>query len=120
LRYDRGRLHLSSDYVQWKRQADQAAQEQDMCTAPVFRRHTLDLKLSTRFKEHRGDADNRLKAVLDWCERLGLIVDDHDCYRCSVEWADIEDDCIVTLRGAIDQSEYAAAIAARRREKGTV
>jgi Holliday junction resolvase RusA-like endonuclease len=118
-RYDRGRLHLSGDYARWKRKADQAALEQGLDKASVLGRHTLAVKLSTRFCRHRGDADNRLKAVLDWCQCIALILDDGDCRKASVEWADIDRDCIVTLTGETSHSEFARLIAARRKGRCT-
>jgi Holliday junction resolvase RusA-like endonuclease len=113
-RYDRGRVHLATAYVRWKRHASAAAREQDLFRYPVLGRHTLKVELSERFIGRGGDADNRLKAVGDWCQRVHLIIDDADCRKATIEWADIDRDCLVTLRGEIADGEYAALVAARR------
>jgi Holliday junction resolvase RusA-like endonuclease len=110
-RHDRGRVHLSPDYVRWKRKADEAARVQGLDRSPIFGRHTLTVELSARFKRRRGDVDNRIKCVLDWCERYGL--DDGDCRRAIVEWADIDRDCLITLKRAISEGDYARLIVER-------
>ncbi len=109
-RYDRGRLHLSAGYTKWLRQADDAAQDQELCDAPSLGRYAIEVKLSERFIG-RGDADNRLKAVSDWCQRAHLIVDDRDCRRASIEWTNIAHECTVTLTGEIAYASKAATAA---------
>ena len=114
-RFDRGRLHLSSNYVRWQKQANEAAREQDLCRHSVIGRFTIAVKVSERFKKRGTDIDNRLKAVCDWCQRFGLIVDDSDCRKSSIEWsARIVEDCVVTLKGEIASGEYARLTAERR------
>ena len=112
----RGRVHLSAGYAEWLRQADAAAQEQGIIGAPSLERFEIEIALSERFIGRGGDAQNRLKAVCDWCEKWGLILDDGDCRMALIEWMDIGDrDCVVVLRGTISDTEYARVIAERRR-----
>ena len=109
-RYSRGRFHPSSDYARWKQEADAAAQGQELCDAPALGRYAIDVKLSESLIG-RGDADNRLKAVNDWCQRAGLIVDDGNCRRASIEWTNIAHECTVTLTGEIAYASKAATAA---------
>jgi crossover junction endodeoxyribonuclease RusA len=99
-RHSRGRVHVSSEYARWLRQADAAVQDQDLCKCPMLGRHVLEVQLSTRLID-RCDADNRVKAVLDWCQRAHLIDNDRNCRKASVEWANIAHECTVTLTGEI-------------------
>jgi len=111
----RGRVVLSPEYKNWKRAAtDQIQVVQNLGKSPVLGVHQLELCLSTVFR-NKGDADNRLKSVLDVICACRLVVDDKFCARASVEWATINHDCLVKLTGEIaykDQWEFAKAIAA--------
>ncbi len=113
----RGRVVLSPEYKNWKRAAsDQIQIVQHLGKSPVLGMHQLELRLSDVFR-NKGDADNRLKAVLDVISACQLIVDDKFCARASVEWASINHDCLVKLTGEIaykDQWEFAAATASKR------
>src|ERR1700719_229155 len=113
----RGRVILSRHYKDWKKSASDAIIVlQNLGKSPVLGTHELSLKLkSNRIKI--GDADNRIKAVLDIAAECHLIVNDKQCRRSSVEWATIEHECLVRLTGEIayaDQWEFASALAARK------
>jgi len=119
----RGRVILDKKYKNWKHLAAKAIVTQDFRNYPVFGPHQIEVKLSTTVR-HRGDADNRLKAILDLAKELRFIMDDNDCTRASVEWATIDHDCLVKLTGEIayaDQWEFATALtnkqAARNRSR---
>ena len=112
----RGRVILSPHYKDWKKRAFEAVHIlQNIGQQPVLGVHELELHLSAVRK--RGDADNRLKAVLDIATELMFIVEDKLCRRASVEWATIDHDCLVKLTGEIaykDQWEFANALAAKQ------
>jgi Holliday junction resolvase RusA-like endonuclease len=113
-RFDRGRAHVSDAYAEWIKAADDAAKIQGLSKSPVLGRHTLQIRLSERFRG-RADLDNRVKAVLDWCQRAHLILDDGDCCKVSIEWADISHDCTVVLTGEIayrNRAQYRRAVGA--------
>src|SRR6202030_1859034 len=106
----------------WKKGASDAIIVlQNLGKSPVLGAHELSLKLnSNRIKI--GDADNRIKAVLDLAAECHLIVNDKQCRRASVEWATIDHDCLVRLTGEIaykDQWEFANALAARKTVRKT-
>jgi Holliday junction resolvase RusA-like endonuclease len=122
-RYQRGKAHLSANYVNWKKQADAAAQLQKLGRLPVIGTCALEVKLSDAFKRF-GDVDNRLKAVADFCQRIGLIVNDRYCRKASIEWDSvIGHDCTVTLSGEISFSSqwefarYQAEVARKNKTK---
>src|SRR5216684_192007 len=73
----RGRVVLSPDYKDWKQRAVESVTFlQQLGKQPVCGVHELELYLSTVHRSKRGDADNRLKAVLDIVAKLKFIVDD--------------------------------------------
>src|SRR5580704_1186961 len=61
----RGRVVLSPEYKNWKgRAADALIVVQNLGKSPVLGIHELEVRLSSSVR-NKGDADNRLKAVLD-------------------------------------------------------
>src|SRR5262245_58514555 len=111
----RGKVYLSAQYTKWKRQADSAVQIQKfISSAPVLGKYEIKVQLSDAFLR-RGDADNRLKAINDWCQRTHLVVNDRHCAKASIMWSDnIEHDCLVELSGLVafrDRWEFARLLA---------
>ena len=106
----RGRTILAPEYKDWKKRATDALLiEQGLGNSPVLGTHQVNVYLSDRFAARR-DADNRLKAILDIAGKCRLVVDDKLCRKASIEWAEIEHDCLVNLSGEIaymDQWEFA-------------
>ena len=112
----RGRVVLDKHYKDWKKAAANAVIiTQNIRQQPVLGIHQLELRLA---QGKRGDADNRIKAVLDFlAQELKFIENDKLCRRASVEWATIDHDCLVRLTGEVaykDQWEFAKALAAKR------
>jgi len=87
-----------------------------MAGTPVLGEYEIKVQLSNAFIR-RGDADNRLKAVNDWCQRAQLVVNDRHCVKASIMWTDdIEHDCLVELSGAVafsDRWAFAKLLASR-------
>lgn len=81
-----GRVYRSARYLCWIERANAT-----VMAAKQFPRH----KITGRFEAFiqlneqagTGDADNRVKCVLDWCQRQDVIGNDKDCRRLIVEWA---------------------------------
>jgi crossover junction endodeoxyribonuclease RusA len=100
-----GKVYLSPDYKRWIKMSDVAASEQSLGRSPVLGLFSATIRLSTAFKRN-GDIDNRIKTVLDWCQRAQCIVNDKMCESVSASWDDeIERDCIVLLKGEIAFSD---------------
>jgi Holliday junction resolvase RusA-like endonuclease len=95
----RGKVFRSVQYKNWHRDAAITLAPQ-IRRACVFGAYELNVKLTGRRK--RGDCDNRLKAVNDLLQSVGVIVDDKLCTRAAVERADIgAHDCLITVTGEI-------------------
>ena len=113
----RGLVILGANYKNWKKRAVESVTIlQKVGKQPVLGVHELELYLSMGVGK-RGDADNRIKAVLDIAVELMFIVDDKFCRRASVEWATIDHDCLVRLTGEVaykDQWEFANALGAKK------
>ncbi|MEN6549138.1 MAG: hypothetical protein ABFE07_24090 [Armatimonadia bacterium] len=86
-------------YVSWERAADGFFVEQRGSRLPkISGKFCAHVVLSERRRANR-DADNFVKCVLDFCQRVELIADDNLCNRLLVEWGHVEAPagCIVTL-----------------------
>lgn len=83
------RVHLSPSYVKWKNEADGL-----LMTTPGWQRmrlsgpFTIEIDLCPPTKYPRGDLDNRIKATLDYLERVNVIVNDRLCLRLTAQWVE--------------------------------
>lgn len=87
-RSDRGRVHKSREYRLWCQEADTLALTQRLfggrCIRARFEAHVyLDRARSCADLDNVGS-----KAVLDWAQRAGLISNDRNLWRLTVEWSD--------------------------------
>lgn len=78
-------VYLSPQYKSWKLGADAAAMNQR-----ALRGRRIDTPFEAsillNLESGWGDADNRIKAVMDWAQRVQLIKNDRDCMKLTVEW----------------------------------
>ena len=116
----KGGVVISKEYKHWKiAAADAIIVTQKLGHSCVLGSHQMNLILSDRFASNR-DGDNRVKGVLDICQSCGLIVDDSICSRSSVEWQNIDHECLVKLTGEVayhSQWEFAEAKARQQAER---
>lgn len=98
-------MMLSKEYLAWKKNADKRLMAnrglagRKKITGP-FTAH-LTLRSSGRDIggiNQRGDLDNKIKAVLDYAQRVELIADDKFCERLLVEWGEAPEGCRLILR----------------------
>lgn len=91
--------YLSPLYQSWKRDSDNRYLASKKLWRPVkgnFRCHvTLDVK------RRRGDADNKIKVVLDWLQRVGLIENDELCDFVSVAWGRAPEGCRIRIKSIL-------------------
>ena len=93
-----GKTYLDPKYRAWKAEVDGAFLQNKRIWKPVPGRFRASFTLNES-QPHRGDLDNRIKAVLDVLQRLGLIENDRLCVKFDVEWG-LVNGCRVTLEAA--------------------
>ncbi len=99
------RVHISTEYARWKRTADGMFYEQFSNKRPqrIEFLFTIHIVLGRQFRGGSNgragytDGDNRTKAVLDWCQRAGLVKDDKFCEAWPGEWGEAPTGCRITL-----------------------
>jgi Holliday junction resolvase RusA-like endonuclease len=96
------RVYLAPSYVTWKAEADALLMAtRGWTNRRVMGPFSINIDLCAPPKHPRGDLDNRIKAVLDFLQRVSLIHNDKDCQRLVAQWVPIErapHGCRVTLR----------------------
>jgi Holliday junction resolvase RusA-like endonuclease len=87
---EKNRVYLSPAYTKWKDAADVL-----LLTTKGWRGKTvtgafhIEIALCPTAQGHpRGDLDNRIKAVLDYLQRVEIIVNDKHCQRLLAQWVD--------------------------------
>lgn len=93
------RIIRSAKYEAWKRAANGLAMAQKPLphVAGAF---AATIVLSTACRRSNADADNRVKAVLDWLQSVGCIENDSKAERVTVQWGEAPEGCRVTLEAA--------------------
>lgn len=89
-------VYLNPAYKAWKRECDGIL----MATRPrprVRGHFSAVIHLAEKRRRKNTDADNRIKGVLDWLQRAGVIDNDALADEVAVYWADTTDGCSVFL-----------------------
>lgn len=93
-------VFTSPEYKKWKRAADDliGAMAQMRGVKPIKGRFEAEIVLSE--KHTRIDLDNSVKALMDYCVRCQIVVDDGPKYlrRLVLDWGNAPHGCRVTLR----------------------
>ena len=93
------RLFASPEYAGWKREAHGMYWQQYAKKRPQrLENFHISIVLDAR-KRPRCDGDNRIKAVLDFCQSAGLVANDRDCDGGSWAWGEAPSGCRVVLTG---------------------
>jgi crossover junction endodeoxyribonuclease RusA len=101
---EKNRVYLSPSYVKWKGAADALlfADRNWHRKGKITGAFHIDISLCPTSQGHpRGDLDNRIKAVLDYLQRVEIIANDKNCQRLLAEWVDLSrapHGCRVALR----------------------
>jgi Holliday junction resolvase RusA-like endonuclease len=96
----KGRTFSSREYKDWKTRADRTAMA-NLSRGPLrMIRGKFSAEILLNETMGRGDADNRVKALLDWAQSRELIENDKYCRRVTIEWAShgCPEGCRLTLR----------------------
>jgi crossover junction endodeoxyribonuclease RusA len=94
------RIILSATYRRWKTQADMAVIANGCWRRRVWMpgAFTADIIFNSKLRRKNMDLDNRIKAVLDWAQRVELITNDCLCEEVRARWMLIDRDCRLTLQ----------------------
>lgn len=82
---DHGRnVYRAPKYLKWQADADMAVMAHKQY--PRRKIHgPFEIRIALN-EQNRGDGDNRIKAVLDWCQSRDVIRNDSDCRRGEWIW----------------------------------
>jgi crossover junction endodeoxyribonuclease RusA len=94
-RHGKGRVFCSKRYRTWLRVADTYYLANKRYWLPVKGHFRAVITLNE--KKRRGDADNRVKAVFDFLQRVEIIENDSLCDGVTVEWGWAPEGCHVLL-----------------------
>ena len=93
------RLINSREYESWKRSADVAYYQQFSKKRPQ-RLGSFDITVILDSKRRgQSDGDNRLKSLMDWLQRAGVIANDCGADEIHVIWGEAPEGCRVVLEG---------------------
>lgn len=82
-------VYLAPSYVKWKKAADALLySSREWRSVKITGRFTAEIFVCPPKGHQRGDLDNRIKAILDYLQHVGIIVDDKYCMRLTIEWVD--------------------------------
>lgn len=88
-RHGRGRTYLDPRYAAWKREADATYLANKRKWRPIKGQFNARITLDET-RPRRGDLDNRIKPILDFLQRVGLIENDSLLKALSVTWGDAD------------------------------
>jgi Holliday junction resolvase RusA-like endonuclease len=106
-----GGMYLAKEYQDWINRANNflLAQKCKINGRQIKGRFELTLTISDR--QRRGDLDNRLKTVLDFCQRVNLIENDKHAERIVLEWGNAPEGCRVRLAPFVSRADPPFAVA---------
>jgi Holliday junction resolvase RusA-like endonuclease len=90
-----GKPYASPEYRKWIDQAD--ALSIALAQFRGVRRIDGPFEVHVVIQETAGDLDNRLKAILDYCEDRALISNDRNARKITMEYGEAPHGCHVTL-----------------------
>lgn len=95
-------VYLDRRYETWKRHCDNLCMATGWHKKPLHGAFTVIITLDSRHR--RGDADNRVKAPLDWLQRAGIIDNDRKADSCTVRWGYAPEGCRIELFAAQERA----------------
>ena len=95
------KIILSGAYNDWRKRADMAVIANGCWRERVKMpgKFSADIIFNSKLRRKNMDLDNRIKAVLDWAQRVELITNDCLCEEVRARWMPINGpDCRLILR----------------------
>jgi Holliday junction resolvase RusA-like endonuclease len=93
----KGKFYIDPSYAAWRLEAQRAFLMQKRELGPsVHGGFQAFITLDEKKRKKASDADNRVKAVLDFLQKMELIKNDKDADRVCVSWGPV-DGCSVTV-----------------------
>lgn len=107
-RHRAGRVkpYIDHRYATWKRHCDNLCMAHRWHKTPVRGHYVAVITLDD--SKRRGDADNRVKPVLDWLKQAGITDDDKLCDDVRVRWGYAPSGCRVEITASSLPLEKAA------------
>jgi Holliday junction resolvase RusA-like endonuclease len=93
----RNKPYLSERYKTWKRDSDNRYLANKKTWLPVKGHFSARITLDEK-RRRNSDADNRIKCLLDFLQRVGLIENDKLCDSLTVTWGWAPEGCRVLLQ----------------------
>lgn len=94
------KVYRSAKYLKWLDRADmQVIASRQFPRRKILGKFEAEILLNE--SSGTGDADNRIKAILDWAQSRDVIYDDKNCRRLVVAWVEHDrapEGCRLTLR----------------------
>lgn len=100
-----GGMYLAKEYQDWIKQADGflLAQKRELKGSAI--KGPFELRLTISDRDRRGDLDNRLKTILDFCQRVNLISNDKHAEKITLQWGRAPEGCRVELQPFVSRSD---------------
>lgn len=91
-----GGMRTSDEYLRWKREAGDLLMTLHQLRGVVMIEGAFTAEVVVRKARH--DLDNKVKAVLDFAQSVGLIADDKYCERLTIAYGDAPHGCKLIIR----------------------
>ena len=101
-----GNIYLHEHVRSWKRVCDNFCLAAGWNKKPIDGAFTATITLSREKRSRVMDADNRIKVVLDWLQRAGIIENDALAEEVRVLWGEAPEGCRVSLRRGFQPARH--------------
>jgi Holliday junction resolvase RusA-like endonuclease len=100
--HGRGRTWLDPKYASWKREADQEAMASRVLVGikPIDGPFRANIAINYQMVRKNSDIDNKIKAVLDFAQKAGIVTNDKNCVRVEAHYGDAPKGCRLTVTPA--------------------
>lgn len=101
------RFYLAKRYETWKRVQDNLCMAEGWHKRPIKGRFVAVITLDEGKRTARSDADNRIKVVMDFLQRAGIIENDSLADEVTARWGYAPSGCRVVLSPVSEHMEAA-------------